>query len=114
MKVIQIPDEGFKLLAIAGTYEGKPIWRTVGKLVVSKKGVPIIQVDKTFNPAGVQGEKDSATIILNCVEYSEEELKKKAYYQQERTPPQPGHKFPPKTKITNEYFGNDFDDDIPF
>ncbi len=99
---VHIPEEGFKLVVIAGFFNGKPIWRHIGKIMV-KKGKLYINVDRTFNPAGVHNEDPaSASILLHAVIYSDEELKRKASYKESAPPPKAGASY------------NDFDDDIPF
>jgi hypothetical protein len=98
----EFPPEGLKLVCIVGMYEGKPIWRQVGKLTVSKaKGTPVVLLDPTFNPAGIhRAENNSGQVMVHAVEFSDEELEKKRNYQQKHTLPKP--------------HWNDIDDDMPF
>jgi hypothetical protein len=102
---INIPPEGYKIVCITGMFEGKPIWRQVGKLSVSKKsGMPVIMLDTIFSAAGVhKSEQQSGSVLLSCVEFSEEELEKKASYKKKDEVPK-----------STGFFGKDFDDDIPF
>lgn len=102
-----IPKEGLKIVAIVGEYEGRAIWRTVGKLLVSKRGQPIVMIDKCFNPNAVYSDDTkSAMALLNCVEYSPEDLATKQKYVDRH------QSTPPRSRRNTR--ADDLDDDIPF
>lgn len=103
-----IPKEGLKIVAIVGEYEGRAIWRTVGKLLLSKRGQPIVMIDKCFNPNAVYSDDHkSAMALLNCVEYSPEDLAKKQGYSDNKSSSQ-------RNKSSRNTRVSDLDDDIPF
>lgn len=107
----QIPKEGLKLVCIAGYFNGNPIWRTVGQLKLSSAHKHMVILDKTFNPAGVVSETDSATVVLNAVPFSEEELQRKKAYSNGTQPPS---RYKEKTNSKPSSNLDDMEDDIPF
>lgn len=107
---MEIPAEGLKIVAVVGEYEGKAIWRTVGKLIKSKRGQPLIMIDKCFNPNAVYSDDPrSAMALLNCVEYSPEDLEKKQSYANKNS-----RSSDRSTRNRRPERVQDLDDDIPF
>ncbi len=98
-----IPEEGLKIVAIAGILpDGKALWKHVGLLTMSKKDKPVILLDKMFNPAGVNSDnKDSSSILLNLFPFSQEELDRRV-------------KKPTSKSSVNSYKSDYDNDDIPF
>lgn len=101
-----IPKEGLKIVCISGYIDGKPIWRTVGSLRMSSNNKVLINLDRTFNPAGVSSD-GGPTVMLNALPYSAEELQKKEQYRS-------GHKAGVSNKGKPYSSFDDMDDDIPF
>lgn len=104
---MDIPEHGFKLLVIAGKIDGNLIWRQVGTLKTTKRGVPIIYLDRSFNPAGTLKEDDSPSVSLHVREFSQEELKRFEDYKGK----------PSRSSYRRDYKEKDpedFDDEIPF
>lgn len=108
---LQVPEEGLKLLCIAGkTSEGNPVWKEVGKISATKNGKAVVLLDCTFNPAGVHKEdRDSANALLTVVPYSQEELQRRRDWNKE-------HKEHYQSKKQGGYrtASPDWEDDIPF
>ncbi|MBA3755918.1 MAG: hypothetical protein H0X02_06695 [Nitrosomonas sp.] len=54
----------FDLVVGAGkTKQGKTIWKTIGAMMTGDKGDYLL-LDKTFNPAGIQGAEQSVFVNL--------------------------------------------------
>ena len=106
-----IPSEGLKLVCIVGMFNGNPVWRQIGRLVMAKSGKPLIMLDRTFNPAGVYVEDDkSASCLINAVPFSAEDLAKTASYKAAK---ESSYREPNRMQRPTQGF-TDFEDDIPF
>ena len=106
-----IPKEGLKIICIGGYIEGKPIWKTVGSIRMSSNNKVIINLDRTFNPAGVNGtDSTGPTVMLSALPYSQEELQQKEQYKSRKTtaPNQTTKQYQRSSSF------DDMDDDIPF
>lgn len=104
-----IPKDGLKLIVIAGYFNDKPIWRQVGKLMLTKQGKPMVLLDRTFAPSGVKtDDPNSAFALINCVEYSKEDLNKKDSYSK------PKRDNTLRAEGARTHHNNYYDDDIPF
>lgn len=105
---IDVPEEGLKIIAVAGYINGNPIWKELGRLVINKNSNPTVLIDRTFNPAGTV--VDDPSIYLTCPvkPFSKEELDRKAGYKRESRNDQR------KRQSNHSSNFNDMDDDIPF
>lgn len=104
-KQMHIPKDGLKVVAIIGLKpDGSPVWQKVGVLMNSRNDKPVILLDRSFNPAGCyQEDKTKSSTLLNCFEFSPEELNRRV----DNKPPV----FNPKTHTT---YNSNYEDDIPF
>ena len=105
--VIEIPEDGMKVVTIVGYVNGSPIWRDVGRLVITTSGKPSVLIDRTFNPAGPVIDSDSMYLMCPVRHFTEEEIQVKSKWKKGNS----SAPLPPSGKYSSF---DDMDDDIPF
>ncbi len=88
-------------IVVAGMRHGELFWKKVGVFTTSKKGLPVLLLDKTFNPAGVITEYNEMSIAIYSMEQKVWDDSKKSYTVKPPTGIQPSKDVA-------------YDDDIPF
>lgn len=74
--------------------ETKARWKNVGSLIKTDKGSMVLLLDRTFNPAGVPGEGNSESVMLQFFKVDNDRQQQKSQAPVDA--------------------GNPYEDDIPF